>query len=64
MENSISELKKNFVCLLLGAFRDNFPGFACWGDFILRKSQNQFCAYSEHPGQNMKQGCYSTPIFL
>ena len=33
------------------ALRDNFTGFACWGNLILRSFQNQFYACSEHPGQ-------------
>ena len=26
-----------------------FSRFSCWGDFILRKIQNQFCACPVHP---------------
>ena len=33
------------------ALRDNFPGFACWGDLILSEFQNQFCACSAQPRQ-------------
>ena len=33
------------------AFRDNFPRFDFWGDFILSEFQNKFCACSAHLGQ-------------
>ena len=36
------------------AVRDDFPGFACWGDLILSKFQNQFCACSAQPGQKFE----------
>ena len=32
------------IFFILGAFRNNFPRFACWVDFVLIKFQNQFCA--------------------
>ena len=38
------------------ALCDNFSGFSCWGDLILSKFQNQFCAYSSQPGQKCKSG--------
>ena len=36
--------------------RNNLPEFACWGDLILRKFQNQFCACSAQPGQKCESG--------
>ena len=38
------------------AFRNNFPGFACWGDLILSEFQNQFCACSAQPGKKCESG--------
>ena len=38
------------------ALRDNFPGFACWGDFILIKFQNKFCACSAQPVKKYESG--------
>ena len=32
------------------SLRDNFPGFACWGDLILNEFQNQFCSCSAQIG--------------
>ena len=40
----------------MGSFHNNFPGFAFWGDLILRNFQNQFFAYSAQPGQKCKSG--------
>ena len=37
-------------------FHDNFPGFDFWGDLILSKFQNQFCACSEEPGKKSESG--------
>ena len=44
------------VMLTNNALRDNFTGFACWGDLILREFQNQFCACSAQPGQKCEPG--------
>ena len=42
------------VMLTNNALRDNFTGFACWGDLILREFQNQFCACSSQQEQKFK----------
>ena len=36
--------------------RNNFPGFACWGDSISSEFQNQFCACSAQPVQKCESG--------
>ena len=41
---------------ILGALRDSFSGFACWGDLVLSGFQNQFCACSSQPGQRYESG--------
>ena len=41
---------------ILGAFCDNFPGFACWGGLILSGFQNQFCACSVQPVKKYESG--------
>ena len=41
---------------ILGSICNNLPGFYCWGDLILRKFKNQFCARSAHPGQKYESG--------
>ena len=33
------------------ALRNNFPGFACWGDLILSQFKNQFFPCLVKPGQ-------------
>ena len=38
------------------ALRNNFPGFACWGDLILSEFQNQSCACSAQSGQKCESG--------
>ena len=38
------------------AFRNNFSGSACWGDFIFSELQNQFFACSSQPGQKCESG--------
>ena len=38
----------------LGEVHDNFPVFACWGDFILRSFQNQFFACLAQPGKKFE----------
>ena len=47
--------RERYIYIFSGAntteFRDNFPGFACWGALILRKLQSQFCACSAQPGK-------------
>ena len=37
-------------------FRNNFPRFDFWGDFILNEFQNQFYACSAQPGQKHELG--------
>ena len=44
---------------LIGAFQNNFYGFACRGDLILSEFQNQFCALSAKP----RQKCKSLSLF-
>ena len=47
--------RERYIYIFSGAntteFRDNFPGFACWGALILRKLQSLFCACSAQPGK-------------
>ena len=55
-----SVIHHSFKYIFSGAhttdFRGNFPGFACWGDFILNEFKNRFCAYSEQPEQKREPG--------
>ena len=41
-----------FIISLLVAICDSFPGFACWGDFILGYFKNQFLDCSSQPEKN------------
>ena len=44
---------------ILGEFYNNFPGFACWGGFILSELKIQFYTLSVQPGQT----CESVFLF-
>ena len=46
------------------AFRNNFTRFACWGDLIFSKFQNQFCTCSAQPGKNANRDRCLKPLLL
>ena len=52
---------KQFYIRLQGAFHYNFPGFACWGYFIISKFKNQFALAQHSQDKNANQDCRWTP---
>ena len=52
MHRVLGNLVRSYTTVL----NDNFHGFACWGDLILSKFQNQFYDCSAWPGKKFESG--------
>ena len=64
MRNS-AFLSRRFSCYILGAFHNNFSGFACWGDFILMDFKISFALaqHSQDKNENHDK-CLTTTCLL
>ena len=52
------------VCVIIGAFHINFPGFACWDIWFLANFEIIFALAQHSQDKNSNQYCCSKPIFL